>query len=712
MALRKASFWTDNGPNFRNMNPHFFDFSNTMRILEFISSVKTNIRTLLTVLLMLAVNFIYGQSKLDSLEAALRKSSTDSTKVLLLQQLSDENRFVDFSKSQSYISQALKIAEDHNWGWAKAETFKRASWLATIHGDYTTALKYDNLRLPITIALQDSAQIAGALNYLGNTYFNLGEYDDAYYYFTQSYRVTRAESDSLQLTIALHNVGTVFKELGQYDVALEHLELSQKISQMIKDVDGEAYSLDEIGGVYLQKQDYPQAEKKLLASLEITKRRNIGVLEPKTLNKLAHLYFETGELNKALAYFDSTSRFYKRTSNNFGLAEASLGTGKVFLKQGKYPEAMKLFEQTLATAKQMNARTLEIDCFHELSKLYEQKGDFKKSLEYFKNFKALQDSLYSQDMMTKLYQDQLRFETETKDFEIAELSKANTQRDSALKRQEFIRNILVVTMVLTGILLFTVYRSGQRRIRINRLLLDHQEDIKKRSVELEQLNQVKDKFFSIISHDLRSPMNALSAILDLLDKKQVTQEEFTKLTKELRIQFNHTKTLINNLLDWTLLQMDKLRIQAEKIDVRTMVDENFKLLSSLHLKQTQMINKIEPGTIALADTNMINLVFRNLILNGIKFTEHGGEIEVASKSDKDFYIISIHDNGVGITPEVQKILFDKTSGYSTRGTANEKGTGLGLILCKEFVERNGGTIWLESKLGEGSTFYFTIKKAI
>jgi signal transduction histidine kinase len=324
---------------------------------------------------------------------------------------------------------------------------------------------------------------------------------------------------------------------------------------------------------------------------------------------------------------------------------------------------------------------------------------------------VMQDSLYSQDMLTKLYQDQLRFETETKDDEIAALSKAQSQKDSELRRQEFIRNILVVTMALTGILLFTVYRSGQRRIHINKLLMEHQDEIKRRSVELEQLNQVKDKFFSIISHDLRSPMNALSAILDMVNKKQVSAEEFKQLTVELRIQFNHTKSLINNLLDWTLLQMDKLKIQPEKIDLSKMVNENFTLMSSLHLKQTTMINNIKEGAFALADTNMFNLVLRNLILNGIKFTEQGGKIEVSAKEERDQYVISITDNGVGIAPEVQSILFEKTSGYSTRGTANEKGTGLGLILCKEFVEKNGGKIWLESEMGKGSTFYFTVNKA-
>jgi signal transduction histidine kinase len=241
-------------------------------------------------------------------------------------------------------------------------------------------------------------------------------------------------------------------------------------------------------------------------------------------------------------------------------------------------------------------------------------------------------------------------------------------------------------------------------------LLQHQEEIKKRSVELEQLNQVKDKFFSIISHDLRSPVNALGSILDLVESKNLTIDEFTRLTKELRVQVNHTKTLITNLLDWALLQMDNLKIQAEKINLKRIVDDNTKLLASMHIKLVKITNEIPETVFGFADLNMITLVLRNLMLNGIKFTEDGGQITIASKDEGDHYTISVADNGVGIRPEVQSMLFQKTTGYSTRGTANEKGTGLGLILCKEFVERNGGKIWLESEMGKGSTFFFTIKK--
>jgi signal transduction histidine kinase len=338
------------------------------------------------------------------------------------------------------------------------------------------------------------------------------------------------------------------------------------------------------------------------------------------------------------------------------------------------------------------------------------RGDFKKSLDNYKQFKQLEDSLFSQDMQGKLLRDQIRFETEAKDSRIAELSALNELRDDQIKREEFKQNILVVVFALSVILLITVYRSGQRRRQINMLLLKHQEDMEKRSDELERLNQVKDKFFSIISHDLRSPINALAGILDLMSKEAVKPEDFGKHTQELRIRFNHTRTLLNNLLDWTLLQMDKLNLQAAKIDLHKIVEENIQLLGSIKDKKIDLINIVPKNAIGFADSNTINLVIRNLMTNAIKFTNDGGKVEIGAEEKSHEWLMSVRDNGIGISPDVTKILFDKTAPYTTRGTANEKGTGLGLILCKEFVEKNGGTIWVESDTN-GSTFWFTIPRA-
>lgn len=655
-----------------------------------------------------------SQSTTDSLQQKLVEAKVDSTKLNILFKLIEEYQFIDINKSLTYSEQAIEIAELEKESTAsKGKAYTNFGSLKSIQGDFATAIKYNNLALNIYYQLKDSSGIATAYNNLGTNYTSLGKFDESYFYHTQSYRIAlTSDKHKLQQAISLHNIGGVFKDLGQYDKAVDYLNLSLKISREIKDLEGEPYHYSEIGDIYIRKKMYDSALIALQLSLRYTRERKLSIneLEPTIVLNIAKTYRLLNNNALARTYYDSAFVTFKKNENQYGLAQIDLGRGLVLMTENKFADAQKLIEKSAETAHRLNAWTLEIECYENLSKLLEESGDYKKSLIYIKQQHQLKDSLFSQGMQAKLLQDQVRFETASKEEQIKALTKMEQLRKSEVKKQELISNILVVAIALTGILLFTVYRSGQRRIKINKLLLEHQEEIKKRSIELEQLNKVKDKFFSIISHDLRSPMNALSGILDLMDKDKISPDEFKRLNKELRVQFNHTKTLINNLLDWTLLQMDKLKIQFEKIDLNQLAESNIKLLTSLHLKEIKINNLISPSLFALGDSNMINLVMRNLLTNAIKFSEAGHLIEIDAKEDGDNYIISVKDQGVGISPEVQKLLFEKTTGYSTRGTANEKGTGLGLILCKEFVERNGGRIWLESSLGKGSTFFFTLKK--
>ncbi|MBK5278538.1 MAG: tetratricopeptide repeat protein [Bacteroidia bacterium] len=650
-----------------------------------------------------------AQSNLDSLKNELSVAVSDSTRVRILIKLSAGYQFENIDQAQTYAADAHAISEKNNWNWALKESNNRIASLAYIMGDFTTALKYYNRYLQSAFSLNDSVSMAKALNNIGQTYTDLGEYDDAYSFLTRGYKLARTINDSLLQAICLQNIGHVFKELGQYDIALNHFIFSAQLSLKIGDLDGEAYIADEIGSLFVSKKDFKNAEENLLKALRVIRERNLLIIEPLTLTKFAELRLEQKQFDIALAYYDSAYQLFADSKNVFGVASTKLGKGKVLAQQQNYSESQKLIGEALSTAKLLNARILEIECYEQLSLLAEQTDDSKKSLEYYKSFKATRDSLYNQEFVEKLFQN-LSSETEQKDSEIAQLSLSRSIQQAEIKRQGLIRNILAASAALTGILLFSVYRSSQRRKSLNKLLIEHQAEIKKRSLELQQLNEVKDKFFSIISHDLRSPINALTGILDLVDKDQIKPEEFAQLVKELKVQFNHTKSLINNLLDWALLQMDKLKIQPEKINVQQLVDENFKMLSSIHLKKIEMINRLPEYLFAFADLNTISLVFRNLILNSIKFTDSGGKIWVEATENENELTISVSDNGVGIDTEAQSILFNKTAGYTTRGTANEKGTGLGLILCKEFVERNGGKIWLKSQIGKGSTFYFTLKK--
>jgi signal transduction histidine kinase len=652
----------------------------------------------------------FAQAQVDSLENALKKNLADTSRIKTLVELSKQYQYVDYGKSKAYAEEALRIAEDKNLVKGKIIAYQNVGSVYTAGGDYSTALKYDNLALANSLALKDSAELTIDYNNIANDYYDLGEYDEAYFYFKESFRIAKSLGDSFRMTVALHNVGRVFKELGQHDQALEHLNLSKKMSEEIDDFVGIAYSFDELGDLQLKRGHYDSALAYLRISLSVTRKYEEHVLEPRTLIRIAQIYLHKNDFAHALSVYDSAYQLHEKTNNKFGLAEVSLGRGSVYLKQKQYDRALGAINSSLTMARSLNARILEIRCYYQLSQLWEMKGDHAKSLTNYKQFKQLEDSLFSQDMQSKLLRDQVRFETEAKDSRIAELSALNELRDDQIKREELNRNILMVVFALSVILLFSVYRSGQRRRQINMLLMQHQDEMEKRSDELERLNQVKDKFFSIISHDLRSPINALAGILDLMSKDAVKAEDFTRYTQELRIRFNHTRTLLNNLLDWTLLQMDKLNLQAAKIDLHKIVEENIQLLGSLKDKRITLTNSVPQQAIGFADSNTINLVIRNLMTNAIKFTNDGGTVAIGADERGAEWVISVKDNGIGIRPDVLKILFDKTAPYTTRGTANEKGTGLGLILCKEFVEKNGGKIWVESSEDQGSTFWFTIPK--
>jgi signal transduction histidine kinase len=670
-----------------------------------------NIFLTLFVSLLLVEGLAQAQNKIDSLENVLTNDLHDSTRLKVLLELSKLNQYVDFAKSRQYTDEALVLAEKLDDPAMKVLAYQSKASMLTSSGDYSAAIKYDNMSLENDIILKDSTMIARDYNNIGNDYYDLGEYDDAFFNFTQSHRIATAVRDTFRMLVAYHNVGRVFKELGQYEVALDHLNLAKKMSEQQNDEEGIPYAYDEIGDVQLRKQEYDSALSTLFRALRHSRRLNVNLLEPKIHSKLATAYLGKGDFEKARAHYDSAYALNNVTNDRFGVAEVELGRGIVYTKEGKYNEALTKIENSLSVAKELNARVLEIKCFNELSTLWEMKGDFKKSLHYYRQYKQLEDTLFSQEMQGKLLRDQLRFETESRDSRIAFLSELQAMQKGELKKQEFVRNILVVVMALSAILLVTVYRSGNRRRQINTLLLQHQEEMEKRSEELERLNQVKDKFFSIISHDLRSPINALAGLLDLLDKGAVSAEELPKHIKELKARFNHTRTLLNNLLDWTLLQMDKLNLQAAKIDIHNIVEENIQLLTSVQNKDITIINDVPKNSLGFADSNTVNLVIRNLMTNAIKFTNDGGRVVIGAQEKPGEWLVSVKDNGVGMNGDVLKMLFDKTAPYTTRGTANEKGTGLGLILCKEFIEKNGGKIWVESSEGKGSTFYFTLPKA-
>lgn len=251
----------------------------------------------------------------------------------------------------------------------------------------------------------------------------------------------------------------------------------------------------------------------------------------------------------------------------------------------------------------------------------------------------------------------------------------------------------------------------KKNIEINR----QKEDIGEKAGQLEvqrkeltELNAVKNRLFSVISHDLKSPMYALRNLFQNMHRYNLPAEEIKGMMPEVLNDLNYTIGLMENLLQWSKSQMETDSVRAQEIDLSKLVGEVIKLLRlQADGKQVYVENKVDLSIHVFADKDMINLVLRNLIGNAIKFTPAGGRIVVGIHKHSYFVEVYVQDTGMGISEEaLEKI--NESNFYTTKGTASESGTGLGLMLCKEFLAKNGGRMHIESEVGKGSTFSFTL----
>ena len=648
---------------------------------------------------------------LDSLEQVYQNVSTDSAKLTVLFKALDELGFDHIDTSFLLCQEIFEIANQVGDTSALAHAGVRISSLHAAQGEFVQALQYDRQALVRMTILNDVQGMAIAYNALGEDYLGLGLYNEAYIHYQRSIEHSKAVGDSLLFTIATYNLGRVFKAAGQLERAGEYINKSMQISELINDQVGVAYSLHDLGDIYLKEGKVDEALKSLEIALEVAEEVDDNIIIPQILDKMAELYLSTGQFEKALNYYSHSYSIYDRQSNDNAKAKVSLGIGRIAMQQNKMDLAKAYFDEAIKVAQDSHTGELLMFSHRELSNWHEKKGDYRRSLELLRKSKVLEDSLTLANRNQQFTQTQIQYELAQKDLAIDELNQKEKARQIQLKNEEFLRNVLVVILAFTGVLLITLYRNSARNKRANELLLEHQREIESKTKELESLLSMKDKFFSIISHDLRSPINALVGVLDMLKEGYLTQQELIKLTQSLRVRLDSTSKMLDNLLDWAMMEMNEIMMRREDIELYNFVQSNLLFFQGSNEKRISFMNVVEKKVQVNADRNMLDLIIRNLISNSIKFTNQGGEIVVSSEEENDkMVVISICDNGVGMSPGTVENLFSTATLLTTPGTANEKGRGLGLRLCKEFVEKMGGKIWVESEEGKGSTFKFTIQK--
>jgi PAS domain S-box-containing protein len=274
-------------------------------------------------------------------------------------------------------------------------------------------------------------------------------------------------------------------------------------------------------------------------------------------------------------------------------------------------------------------------------------------------------------------------------------------------------NVSAAPFPLRDFGILVVYNDITQQVEAERKLRIRDKKLRENTRELKTLNDTKDKFFRILAHDLKNPFGSLLGASEYLYKEAEKHDanKVRKLGKILNASAKSGYDILSNLLEWSRSQTGMLEFHPERVDMDTIIDNNIKLVAALATtKQISIKADVEAGLTATADVNMLNTVIRNLLINALKYTDKGGEVLIGARKERQKVIVSVKDNGVGISAKDLKKIFRIDVKFVTRGTDNEKGTGLGLILCKEFIEKHGGNIWVESRKNVGSMFCFTLPK--
>ncbi len=247
---------------------------------------------------------------------------------------------------------------------------------------------------------------------------------------------------------------------------------------------------------------------------------------------------------------------------------------------------------------------------------------------------------------------------------------------------------------------------------VEKTLDEHEQmrkNIQKQKEELKKLNEEKDKLFSLISHDLRGPIGNTKNMISFALDSYLSDAEKDEILKAAVTSLDKTYTLLTSLLDWSTNELGVLKYSPQNVELHSLVNDTVTFLeSSIRDKNIKVVNSITPDLLTFSDKTLLASIFRNLLSNAIKFSNRNGKIQISTDYYKNQILVIVKDEGLGIPEEKLQTLFDDHLGKTTLGTEHEKGYGFGLNLVKEFVERNGGSIWAESKVGHGTTFYFTL----
>lgn len=571
----------------------------------------------------------------------------------------------ELTKAISYYKRALKIAEEIGNMGLRLRNMNNLAGEYAYMGDYARALSgyLDGIALAVET---DHKKMLSIMNEnIANLYASQKDYDESLAFYKKVMQINTEVGNQVYIAETLSNLASVYADKGNLDYAMFNINKSISIFEKQKIDDWLAFSYEVKGKIYLKQNNYKWA---------------------------LYWYNQSEMLHKNLEDDRSKIDLFN------GMAEAYLGMEMDSLSE-KY--ALQAFD----ISNRIRFMEGKRKCAKTLSNINKNKGDFKTALEYHEIFQQLSDTLSRNENRKSLSMLKTKLDYDKQKLELIE------ENEKALAKQERYVNLTLAALLIFIVVTLLVHRGQKIQKKLNQQLQIKKATLEAREKELRENIDTKNKLFSIIGHDLRGPIGALQGILNLLKGGEIAKNEFLEFMPKLTEDVDHIFFTLNNLLSWGQTQMNGAVTKPASVCLDSLVKDNINLLSEVAKnKAIKIKNEIGDNVQVWSDSNQVDIVIRNLISNALKFTPDNGIITLRAEEHKEYWQVCVQDTGVGMDKITLEKLFSNTSNFSTYGTNNEKGTGLGLSLCKEMVAKNKGTIWVESKLRIGSTFYFTLPK--
>lgn len=601
-----------------------------------------------------------------------------------------------------------------------------------------SALFFVDLGMKLAKKNKDEEGVARMLNQMGMIDDNSGDAESSRQHYLEALEIYKRLNNYKGIIKENIRLGVVENRKGNSAAALPYFLQALKVSEQNKDKSGIMESYITLGEVYAFRHNYQRAISYYKQAEAIGTTLPFSSLKLNTCLNFGIAYRETGELSKAIYYFEkgiSQSNYPEMMGLNISLTN---GLAQVYAKSGATAKAialqkgalqksrkisnsirefqslialaesyetsspataLKYLQQALIVGQTKKANKQILEALSHIAALHEKSGNYKAAYQARTRQYSIADSFYFKDISLKISNLQAQYELTKSQAKVAQLKFVNNEQLLEQTIMFWIMTGATALLLILGAYFFKIRN-------LNRLM-------NRANTDLIQSNNVKDKLFSILGHDLKGPLASILNLLVMINKGWLSEEEKSLMLNKLEVQCNATQDTLNLILRWGQMQLKGVMINQSDVSPEKKIKRNVSLLKEMAAQKSITIEQdIEPDLRVFCDADHLDFLVRNILSNAIKFTPTGGTIHIAVRAYQDNQVIcQFKDSGIGIDPSRLESIFS-VNNVSTMGTNNEKGTSLGLVICKEFINANKGNIWVESVIGEGSEFFFTLKRVL